>query len=258
MIWSASILCNIGQTEYNLTLNAIQKQLPARNKVSLAIDGWTSMINIAITSVVDYYINWKWSMSEVQLVYNTIANQCFFQFEQWLRIACQGSTYCSTDCQTIEGMSSTFWTDWRPCTRDYNWSCWITVLDDLRITNNPWVLRNRVPSIERQCSQPSRPTPGDGSAVRHYGLTHGTAPKPSVPSWYFNDGRIASICRRRNILRPWQSSTDPGYHFADTGFRSKRLQVSGWPAKLLEWTGEWLLIVWVSVDSYVVNHLPLA
>jgi hypothetical protein len=39
---SATTLSNISRTEYAPTVNAIKKQLLLRNKVSLALDGWTS------------------------------------------------------------------------------------------------------------------------------------------------------------------------------------------------------------------------
>jgi len=41
----------------------------------------------------------------------------------------------------------------------------------------PTILRRH-----HQCSQPSRPTDGDGSAARDLARTDGTAPRPSVPS----------------------------------------------------------------------------
>jgi len=49
---SATTLTNICRRDYALTLDAIRKQLPVRNKVSLALDGWTSTNKLAITSVI--------------------------------------------------------------------------------------------------------------------------------------------------------------------------------------------------------------
>ncbi len=46
---SATTLSNICRREYALTVDAIKKQLPLRHKVSLALDGWTSMHKLAIT-----------------------------------------------------------------------------------------------------------------------------------------------------------------------------------------------------------------
>jgi len=51
---SALTLSNICQREYALTVDAIKKQLPIRNKVSLALDGWTSTNKLAIMSVIAY------------------------------------------------------------------------------------------------------------------------------------------------------------------------------------------------------------
>jgi len=54
---SATTLSNICWREYALTVDAIKKQLPIRNKVSLALDGWTSTNKLAITSVIAYYMD---------------------------------------------------------------------------------------------------------------------------------------------------------------------------------------------------------
>jgi len=51
---SATTLSNICQREYALTVDAITKQLPIRNKISLALDGCTSTNKLAITSVIAY------------------------------------------------------------------------------------------------------------------------------------------------------------------------------------------------------------
>jgi len=49
---SVTTLRNICRRQYALTLDAIKKQLPSWNKVSLALDGWTSTNKLAITSVI--------------------------------------------------------------------------------------------------------------------------------------------------------------------------------------------------------------
>jgi len=54
---SATTLSNICRREYALTVDAINKQLPLRNKVSLALDGWTSTNKLAITSVIACYMD---------------------------------------------------------------------------------------------------------------------------------------------------------------------------------------------------------
>jgi len=54
---SATTLSNICRREYALTVDAIRKQLPIRNKVSLALDRWTSTNKLAVTSVIAYYMD---------------------------------------------------------------------------------------------------------------------------------------------------------------------------------------------------------
>jgi len=53
-------------------MDAIKKQLPIRNKVSLALDGWTSTIKLAISSVIAYYIDQNWALREVQLAFDEV------------------------------------------------------------------------------------------------------------------------------------------------------------------------------------------
>jgi len=54
---SATTLSNICRRNYALTVDAIKKQLLSRNKASLALDGWTSMNKLGITSVIAYYMD---------------------------------------------------------------------------------------------------------------------------------------------------------------------------------------------------------
>jgi hypothetical protein len=49
VLLSAMTLSNICRRESALTADAIKKQLPVRNQVSLALDGWTSTNKLAIT-----------------------------------------------------------------------------------------------------------------------------------------------------------------------------------------------------------------
>jgi len=79
VLLSASTLSNICQREYSLTVDAIEKQLPTRNKVSLALDGWTSTNRLAITSVIAYYMDRNWAMREVQLAFDEV-NSLFFSY----------------------------------------------------------------------------------------------------------------------------------------------------------------------------------
>jgi len=78
---SATTLSNICQREYALTLDAIKKQLPVRNKVSLALNGWTSINKLAITSVVGYYMDRNWALLEVQLAFDEVDWLFYFRFE---------------------------------------------------------------------------------------------------------------------------------------------------------------------------------
>jgi hypothetical protein len=45
---------NICRSEYPLTVDAIKKQLPIQNEISLALDGWTSTNKLTIMSVIAY------------------------------------------------------------------------------------------------------------------------------------------------------------------------------------------------------------
>jgi len=77
---SASTLSNICWREYSLTVDAIKKQLPTRNKVSLALDRWTSTNKLAILSVIAYYMDRNWAMQEVQLAFDEVNSLFFFYF----------------------------------------------------------------------------------------------------------------------------------------------------------------------------------
>jgi len=78
---SATTLSNICQREYVLTVNAIKNQLPIRNKVSLALDGWTSMNKLAITSVIVYYMDRNWALSDVRLAFDGVDRLFGSRFE---------------------------------------------------------------------------------------------------------------------------------------------------------------------------------
>ena len=69
---SATTLSNICRREYALNVDAIKKQLPIQNKVSLALDGGTSTNTLAIMSVIDYYMNRNWAFCEVQLAFDEV------------------------------------------------------------------------------------------------------------------------------------------------------------------------------------------
>ena len=75
---SASTLSNICRTEYSLTVDAIKKQLPTRNKVSLALHGWTSTNKLPIMSAIAYYMDRNWAPWEVQLAFDDVNRLLFF------------------------------------------------------------------------------------------------------------------------------------------------------------------------------------
>jgi hypothetical protein len=69
---SATTPSDICWREYTLTVDAIKKQLPIRNNVSLALDGWTSTYKLAITSVIAYYMDRNWALREFQLAFDEV------------------------------------------------------------------------------------------------------------------------------------------------------------------------------------------
>jgi len=68
----ATILSNIIHSEYALTVDAIKKQLPLWNKVSLAYDGWTSTTKLARMSAIAYYMDRNWALHDVQLAFDEV------------------------------------------------------------------------------------------------------------------------------------------------------------------------------------------
>jgi len=81
VLLSTATLGNICRREYALTVDAIKKQLPIRNKVSLALDGWTSTNKLAITSVIAYYMDRNWALHEVQLAFDEVDRLFCSRFE---------------------------------------------------------------------------------------------------------------------------------------------------------------------------------
>jgi len=105
---SATTLSNICRREYALTVDAIVKQLPLRNKVSLALDGWNSTNKLAITSVIAYYMDRKWASREVQLAFEEVYRLFCSHFDSKLRMIGQGPTYWSKASCTFEGRAGSF------------------------------------------------------------------------------------------------------------------------------------------------------
>jgi len=78
---SATTLSIICRREYALTVDEIKKQLPIRNKVSLALDVRRSTNKPAITSVIAYYMDRNWALREVQLAFDEINRLFGSRFE---------------------------------------------------------------------------------------------------------------------------------------------------------------------------------
>jgi len=117
---SVSTLRNICQRECTMTVDAIKQQLPSRNKVSFALDRWTSTNKSAIMSVVSYYMDRNSALREVQLTFDEIDSPFISYLETSLTITGRGPTYRSKASQIFEGSSQSFWADWRPFTWNYN------------------------------------------------------------------------------------------------------------------------------------------
>jgi hypothetical protein len=98
---SASTLRHICRREYTLTVDAIKKQLPSINKLSLALNGWISTNKLAISSVFTDYIDRNWALREVQLAFDEFDRSIFSHLESSLRITGHGSAYRSTESRTF-------------------------------------------------------------------------------------------------------------------------------------------------------------
>jgi len=105
---SAKTLSTICRREYALTVDANKKQLPLQNKVSLALDGWTSTNKLAITSVIAYYIDQNWALREVQPASDGVYRLFSSWFESKLRMIGQGPTFWSKASCTFEERAGSF------------------------------------------------------------------------------------------------------------------------------------------------------
>jgi len=79
---SATTLSDICQREYALSMDVIKKQMPSRNKVSLALDGWTAMNKLAMRSVIAEYMDRKWALPDVQLAFDEVDQLFFSPFDR--------------------------------------------------------------------------------------------------------------------------------------------------------------------------------
>ena len=78
-VLAASTLSDMCQREYLLTVGANKKKLPLRNKVSFALDEWTSTNKQVITSITAYNIDQNWALQEVQLAFD-VSDSLFSSF----------------------------------------------------------------------------------------------------------------------------------------------------------------------------------
>jgi hypothetical protein len=76
LLASTTTLSNICHREYPLTVVAIKKRLLSRIKVSLALNGWTSMKQLAIRLLIAYYMDRNWALHEAQLAFDEV--DCLF------------------------------------------------------------------------------------------------------------------------------------------------------------------------------------
>jgi len=58
----------------------MKKQLPSRNDVSLALDGWTSPNTVARTPVIAYYMDRYWALHEAQPALDEVDRLFFSRF----------------------------------------------------------------------------------------------------------------------------------------------------------------------------------
>jgi len=80
-LW-AMTLSNICRRDYAPTVDVLKKQLPSWNKVTLALDGWTSSKELSIKLVAAYDIDRNWAFSELQLAINDVDRLFISHFER--------------------------------------------------------------------------------------------------------------------------------------------------------------------------------
>jgi len=111
---STTTLSNIWLGGYALAADAIEKQLPPRNKVSLALDGLTSTNKLVITSVTVHYMDRKWALCEVQLAFNEDDRLFSSRSNSYRTMIWQGPTYGRKDSCTYDGCAGSFGAHRRP------------------------------------------------------------------------------------------------------------------------------------------------
>jgi hypothetical protein len=78
---SVTTLSNICRMEYALTVDAIKKQLPSQNTVSLALNRLTSTNELAVTLVIAYYMDQNWALHEIQHALHKVDPLFFSTFD---------------------------------------------------------------------------------------------------------------------------------------------------------------------------------
>jgi hypothetical protein len=78
---STTTLSNICRREFTLTVDAMKKQWPIRNKVSIALEGGTLKSKLAIMSVIACYMERNWALREVQIATDEVDRLVCFSFE---------------------------------------------------------------------------------------------------------------------------------------------------------------------------------
>jgi len=117
---SATTFSNICRREYALTVDVIEKQLPSRNEVSLALDGWSPTNTLAITSVIAHHMDRNWELRGVRLVFDEVDRLFISRFKIELSMIGQHPTYWSNASRTFEGLSWLFWAYRRPFAWNYD------------------------------------------------------------------------------------------------------------------------------------------
>jgi len=148
LLLSATTISNICWRQSSLTVDAIMKQLPSQNQVSLTLDRWILTNKLAIMTVIINNLVQNWALQKVPLAFGEIDRLFISSFESFSRRIGQGPTYQSKACCTCEGRSWLFWACWRLFASNYDWWCIFKLLSDLGAAINPSGLRNRVACIE--------------------------------------------------------------------------------------------------------------
>jgi len=78
---SAGKLSDLRRRQSALTVDAIKKQLPSRNKVNSAWDGGTSQIKLASTLAIAYYMERNWALCAVLLAFDEVDRLVYSRFE---------------------------------------------------------------------------------------------------------------------------------------------------------------------------------